>query len=295
LRLRNFKIEYKPAGYPYGFVMNVNGVRTACGIHPENAWYFIWFTIYNEDITLYIDGQLIAVFTDTYDGEAGFTLGSALLGTSPDTAFAGYVDDFRLTEQAWELIDGSILRTDYSVPTYTFWDRLPDVEGSAVGSMSFAGTITGIVAPIGEASSALSIAGTAAGYIAPIGVGLGLLKLTGYGVASIPQAGPVAGRIRFTGLGAGVVGVTGTGLGHLAFTGHGSGSRGSFGSASGRIRITGAAIGKHGTSGSVDGSLRFDALAIGTTPIVPIGPVFGSLRFSGNAYGSGGTTASHCH
>lgn len=295
-QFRHWRLEYKPDGYHYGFVMNSEGVRTPCGVHPEDEWHYIWYTVESYALRLYINGQFIAEFVTGYyyDGSY-FTIGSASLSTNPDTAFAGYVDDLLMTRGPSEPINGSYLRTDPSVPIWAFYDRAPDPEGAVVGSLSIVGTVEGIVAPIGPVAHALSIAGTATGYIAPIGVGIGRLKLTGYGVASIPQAGRVVGKIKFTGLGAGVVGVTGTGLGHLAFTGHGSGSRGSFGSASGRMRITGAAIGKHGASGSVDGSLRFDALAIGTTPIVPIGPAFGSLRFSGNAYGSGGATASHCH
>lgn len=296
LRLRNFKLEYKPAGYPYGFVMNVNGTRTACGIHPENEWHFIWFTIYYDELSLYINGQFVATFDSYYyDGAPGFTLGSALLGTSPDTAFAGYVDDFRLTDRAAAEIDGEILRTDFSVPTSAFLNRLPDPEGGAVGSMAFTGTGAGIVAPVGAASSALSIVAEGEGYVAPIGVVSGNISFSGAGVASISQAGPVAGAIRFTGLGAGVIGITGQGLGRLAFTGSALGSRGVFGQASCRLRFTGSAVGKHGTSGEVSGSLRFDALAIGTTPIVPIGQALGSLRFSGNAYGTGGVTSHQCH
>lgn len=296
LQFRHWRLEYKPTGHPYGFVMNVEGVRTPCGEHAQDTWHYIWFVTTSNALSLYINGQFVAIFETNYyyDGPY-FTLGSASLATYPDTAFAGYVDDFRLTKEAIPPIDNSPLRFDFSIPTATFLDRAPDPEGPAAGVVLIAGTGAGLIPPTGSAAGALTLTSTAAGYAAPIGSGAGAVRVTGAGVANIPNGGSAYGRVRLTGLGAGVVGTPGVGAGLLRITGAGVGALGLFGGGAGQVRLAGAGVGYLGVGGVGSGALRITGAGEGVLDLVPVGAGLGALRISGNGYGSGGLLDAHCH
>ena len=259
LTIQDLRIEYKPTGYPDGFVINANGTRTACGAFAEDEWHYIWLTADGAEVTVYINGIVIGTVALTYVYGETVWVGSNDIGSNPDSAFTGYVDDV--------LVTPGVIRTDYAVPVAAFPDTLPDPEGGVLGSLTFAAEAVGLVAPIGDVLGSLRFAGEADG--------------------EIYNTGRASGSIRFTGAGVGVHGRTGIGSGSLRFTCTGVGSHGRFGAASGSMRLTGAAVGKHGVAGIAAAAMGFSGTAVGTTPLVPVGVVSGSLRVTGRAVGLG--------
>lgn len=277
LATQEYLIEYKPAGYPYGFVLDYNGEKFSLGEHAENSWYFIWIVRDVTAFTVYINGAFVTTIGSVPNLlNSQVLIGSRFLGAYSDSAFKGYVDDLLITGLPAESIQGHFTRWDYSVPTSANLDRLPDPEGTV------AGTIT--------------ITGSGVGFVAPIGQAVGSMRITGEGTGSVPCAGVAAGQLRFTGSGQGVIGFTGVGNGSLRFTGSGSGGIGVFGAAVGRLRITGAGVGAHGVSGVGAGALVLTGSAVGTTPEHPVGVIQGSLKFTGYGYGLGGSVdVDSCH
>lgn len=269
LATQEYLIEYKPAGHPYGFVLDYNGVKTALGEHAEGSWYFIWIVRNSANFTIYINGAFVTTIVSAPNLlNSQVLIGSRFLGAYSDSAFKGYVEDLLATGLPSELIQGHIIRWDYSIPAAAFLERLPDPEGVALGSIAFTGSAEGLVAPIGTVA--------------------GSLRFTGLMEGSVPCAGRAVGSLRFSGLGVGVVGRTGVASGSLRFTGSATGFLGVFGVASGSLKFKGSAVGSHGVSGVGSGSLRLTGAAVGTTPEHPVGEIRGSLRFTGNARGQVG-------
>lgn len=277
LATQEYLIEYKPTGYPNGFVLDYNGVKFPLGEHSENAWYFIWIVRNATAFTVYINGAFVLTLTASANLlNSQVLIGSRFLGAYADSAFKGYVEDLLATGLPAEPIQGHLTRWDYSVPTSANLDRLPDPEGTGAGTITFTGAAVGIVAPIGQVVGALTITGEATG--------------------SVPCAGVAVGQLRFTGSGQGVIGYAGVANGSLRFTGSGSGGIGVFGTAVGRLRITGAGVGAHGVSGVGAGALVLTGSAVGTTPEHPVGVIQGSLKFTGYGYGLGGSVdVDSCH
>lgn len=280
LATQEYLIEYKPAGHPYGFVLDYNGLKVELGVHPEGAWYFIWIVRDVSTLTIHVDGAFIASIASIPNvSNSQILIGSRFLGTHADSAFKGYVEDLLATGVPIDPIlttQGHLTRWDTTVPTVAFLERLPDPEGTGLGSIAFTGEAVGIVAPIGGAS--------------------GSMRFTGLAEGTVPCAGQAAGSLRFSGLGVGVVGRTGVASGSLRFTGSATGFLGVFGVASGSLKFKGSAVGAHGVSGVGSGSLRLTGAAVGTTPEHPVGEVRGSLRFTGNARGQVGLVDTDtCH
>lgn len=292
---RNIKFEYKPTGYAYGFVIDIDGVKTPLGVHTEGSWYFFWGTITNNVLTLYINDLLIGTFqeeTITYNDS--LWIGSASLSSNADSAFVGYVDDLLITREPDDPILGSYVRTDHSIPTAAFLEREPDPEGPASGSLSFTGDGSGIIVPFGETDGSVVLGGTCTGIVALVGVSSGSVGIECSATASVPCAGIGSGRVRFTGLGAGTLGRFCFVDGQLRFTGSAVGSLGRLGVVSGAVRFTGSGQAKLGGSGVVSGALQLTGSASGSTPMLPVGDVAGALRFTGNAVGVGGVVEDYC-
>ena len=177
-QFRQFRIEYKPSGFPNGFVINTNGDRTACGVHPEGQWYYIFGFEDGGMVTLYIDGLLIGAFSAGGSPDAFFCLGSARLGTNANTAFKGYIDDLLLTKEANPTILGHKVRWDTTIPTVAFYEYEPDPEGVVSGSIAITGSMTGMAPPNGPVSGNLSFTGPAVGVVALMGVSQGALTFS---------------------------------------------------------------------------------------------------------------------
>ena len=291
LRFGHLKIEYKPAGFPNGFVINGDGSRTACGTHPEDQWYFIWVKYTGNEYTLHIDGLLIGVFGFGYFyGPGTLAIGSANLADYADSAFCGYVDDLLVTGTPVYPILDSFVRTDPSVPTIAFYEHEPDPEGAASGTWSLAGAMSGEAPPAGPGVGALTFTGPSVGLIPPVGAVQGALSFYAALTGGVPCAGRVSGRIRLSGLGAGLVPNLGAGAGALRFTGTGIARLGAFGAGGGAMRLAGSGAGSHGGGGYAAGALAFTGVAVGSSTEVPVGAVSGALRVTGRALGSGGVS-----
>lgn len=259
INVQDLQIEFKPAGYPYGFVIKAGGVRTACGTYAEDAWHYIWIARTETTATVYINGIFIATVASEFYSSDVIYIGSNSLGVHPDSGFTGYIDDVLFTSD--------ILRTDHSVPVAAFPETLPDPEGVISGALKFTGAAAGIVAPLGPISGALRITGAAVGDVLTSGIMSGALKFTGSAVGAVGRAGIVSGALRIIGAATG---------------GHGR-----FGAISGALRITGAAVGKHGIRGQVSGALVITGAAVGSTPLVPVGTISGAMKITGLATGLG--------
>lgn len=293
-QFRQFRIEYKPSGFPNGFVVNANGNRTACGTFAENQWYYIFGVEESGTLTLYINGNVIGTFSVGGYPDAFFCIGSARLGAYANTAFKGYVDDLLLTREANPTIQGHKVRWDTSIPTVAFYEYEPDPEGVVSGSIAITGSMTGMAPPNGPVSGNLSFTGPAVGIVALMGVSQGALAFSTDCDGEVPTAGIAAGRMRFTGLGAGTLGRFCFVDGKLRFTGSAVGSLGRLGVVSGAVRFTGTGQAKLGGSGVVSGALQLTGSASGSTPMLPVGDVSGALRFTGNAVGVGGVVEDYC-
>lgn len=277
LATQEYLIEYKPAGYSYGFVLDYNGAKISLGEHPENAWYFIWIVRDLASFTIYINGAFVLTMEAASNLlNSQVLIGSRFLGAYADSAFKGYIDDLLATGLPAEPIQGHLIRWDYSVPASANLDRLPDPEGAGSG--------------------VLTLTGTGDGFVAPIGPATGSIRFTGEGVGSVPCAGRAVGKLRFTGSGQGVIGCTGIGNGSLRITGAGVGSTGAFGVGVGRLRLTGSGVGAHGVAGVGSGALVITGSGVGSTPEHPVGVIQGVLRFTGYGYGLGGSVdVDSCH
>lgn len=254
----DFLIEFKPTGYPNGFCINVNGVRTACGSYNEDEWHYIFVTGSETSHSVYINGVFIATVGTVHRG-GYFVIGSNFIGTAPDSPFKGYIDDARVT--------AGVARTDYSVPTAAFPEFLPDPEGVGSGVVTVTGSGTGIVAPVGVGSAAVLIGGEGVGEVLPCGRGSGLVKITGSG----------AGKFGRVGVGSGVVRVVGSGVASHGRTGVGSGV----------IRIRASGTCKIGVTGSGSGAVLMIGNAVGYTPLVPVGVGSGVVRIVGSGVAVG--------
>lgn len=293
-QFRQYRIEYKPSGYPNGFAINCNGDRTPCGVHPEGQWYYIFGVESGGNVTLYIDGTLIGSFACGGYPDNYLCIGSARLGAYPDTAFCGYVDDLELTGAASPPILGHEIRWDASVPTVAFYEYEPDPEGVVSGALTITADMVGMAPPNGPVVGNLGFAGPAVGIVAVVGANQGSLSFSTDCEGEVYTAGIAAGRMRFTGLGAGTLGRFCFVDGQLRFTGSAVGSLGRLGVVSGAVRFTGSGQAKLGGSGVVSGALQLTGSASGSTPMLPVGDVAGALRFTGNAVGVGGVVEDYC-
>ncbi len=255
--LQALQIEYKPTGFADGFVISIDGVRTACGAYAEDAWHYIWIARSASTTTVYINGIFIATLASAFEYGDTLYIGSNNLGTNPDSAFTGYIDDVLFTS--------GVYRTDYSVPVAAFPEGLPDPEADGLGAILFTGAAVGIVSPVGA--------------------GLGTLRLNGAAVGEVHDTGRGIGRLSFAGSAAGLTGRAGSASGTMRFTGAAVGRHGRFGAAAGRLRFTGEAVGKHGITGVCAGALVITGAAVGSTPLHPFGRVAGSVKFTGYAVG----------
>ncbi len=259
ISVQNLKIEYKPAGYTDGFVINAGGVRTACGTFAQGTWHYVWIVQHATTADVYINGIFIATVPSVSSATGLMYVGSNVIGTNPDSAFTGYVDDVLFTS--------AIERTDYSVPIAAFPNNLPDPSGVVLGGPAFSGTAVGVVAPVAD--------------------GLGTMAITGDVECLVYNTGFAGGALSLTGLASGVVGRTGAALGTVLFKGSGVASMGRFGPASGFLKFLGAAVGEHGVKGPAAGAMRMSGQGVGSTPIHPFGSVSGNLVVTGHAYGLG--------
>lgn len=252
---QDIAVEYKTDGYPNGFVLNVNGARTAIGYHAEDTWYYISVVKSAPTVEIWLDGAL--AYTDTSAVDGSFStlarLGGIFIGTSPETGFVGYVDDW--------LVTPAIARTDHSVPTSAFPEFMPD--------------------PVGVGSGAILVEGTGAGTAPPSGYGSGLIRLEGVGVGLVHTIGRGSGRVRVRGSGVGTVGRVMAGSGAIRVAGVGVGSTGRFGVGSGVIRVKGSGVARRGVSCVGSGPIRVVGAGVGSSTAFPVGVGSGAIHVYG--------------
>lgn len=252
---QDVSIEYKPDGYPNGFVLNVAGVRTAFGYHAEDTWYYISVVKSAPTVEVWLNGAL--AYTDTSAEDGSFStlarLGGIFVGASPETGFVGYVDDW--------LVTPAIARTDHSVPTSAFPEFMPD--------------------PVGVGSGAIRVAGVGVGTAPPCGSGSGLIRVEGVGVGLVHTVGRGSGRVLVRGSGVGTVGRAMVGSGVIRVAGVGVGATGRFGFGSGAIRVKGNGVAKHGVSCVGSGRIRVFGVGEGSSVVYPVGVGSGAIHVYG--------------
>lgn len=259
LSYQGLLIEYKPTGYADGFVINANGTRTACGAFAESAWHYIWLTCDGAEATVYINGIFIATVAFVPVGSSYAWVGGNDIGTNPDSAFTGYIDDV--------LITPGVERTDFSVPVAAFPDALPDPEGTGAAVVQVIAAAVGIVAPIGSGAATVRVTVEAEGEVYPCGAG--------------------AAMVRVNASAAGVVGRTAVGACTVRVIAAAVGAHGRFGTGAAIVRVRAAAVGSHGISGAGACTVSVVATAEGSTPIRPIGDGACVVRVVARAVGLG--------
>lgn len=187
----------------------------------------------------------------------------------------------------------------------------PPNEGSATGSITWAGTATGTRVSSGAASGSIAWVGSSTGARVSQGAGsgsvvwsgtaegeapvvvqdgfaTGTITWSGSATGARPSAGSAAGAITWVGTAFGARVSAGVAAGSIAWTGTATGSRTSSGAATGNIAWTGSATGESPTpgvqEGSAEGAISWVGTATGARPSA--GAAFGNITWAGSASGT---------
>lgn len=143
-------------------------------------------------------------------------------------------------------------------------------QGSATGSVSFAGAATGARASLGSASGSVAFSGTATGARTPKGAASGTITWAGSATGEAPiegvNTGSAAGTITWAGTATGAMQPKGSATGTVAWVGAATGEAPATinsGTASGTIAWAGSATGARMSLGSASATILWTGLAVG--------------------------------